>query len=71
MGPDKYREIANYFCDLYEKYSINPTIDRLHPAYRVGKSDLQAKYPELNLTDYTELNPYIWAEMRRRKLKFK
>lgn len=63
-------EIANYFCDLYKYYSIDPPIDRQLPEYRVSRSDIQSRYPELNLTDYESIQPYINKEMKRRGLGF-
>jgi hypothetical protein len=71
MTPERLAEIARYFCDLFERYSVNPGVDRLDPAYRVGKSDITAKYPELSLPDFVDLDPYIKREMRRRGLSFR
>ena len=66
-----YEEIARYFCDLFERYSENPPIDRILPEYRVTWSDLTAKFTGLSVDDRIAVQPYIDREMKRRKLSFR
>lgn len=64
-------EVAEYFCELFKRYSVNTPIDRLLPDYRVSNDDLTQKFPWLTLHDKVELKPLIDAAMRRHGLTFK
>ena len=69
--PEQLAEIAEYFCDLFEQFSVNPPVDRILPEFRVCFDDLKRKYPDLTIHDREPLDPFIQRAMRRRGLSFK
>jgi len=65
-------KVAEYYCDLFEKFSTEPiAIDRLDQQFRVGFSDLSARFPELTMQDRIELTPLVNRELKRRGIKIR
>lgn len=71
MTEERLKQIAEHFCDVFERYSVNPPIDRILPEYRVANDDITQAFPDYSILDREALMPHLRKAMRRRGLSFR
>lgn len=71
LSEARLKEMAEYYCDVFEKYSVNTPIDRMLPENRVAQDDMKQRFRDYDIHVRVDLHPFIKRAMRRRGLSFK